>query len=98
MAEDAVKVAPHVYKPILENDQVRVLDTVMKPGDKTEMHGHPAVVVYALSGGKVRFTSPNGGTMEAELPDGAAMHTDATEHATENIGDTELRVIMVEIK
>jgi hypothetical protein len=27
MAEDAVKVAPHVYKVALENDRVRVLDT-----------------------------------------------------------------------
>lgn len=30
MAEDAVKVAPHVYKVALENDRVRVLDTRMR--------------------------------------------------------------------
>ena len=42
--EDAVKVAPHVYKVALENDRVRVLETRMKPGDKTSMHSHPAVV------------------------------------------------------
>lgn len=77
MPEDAVKVAPHVYKPIFENDRVRVLDTRMKPGDKTEMHGHPDVVVYAVRG---------------------SMHTEATKHATENVGTTDAHVVLVELK
>ena len=35
MADDAVSVAPHVYKVLLENDRVRVLDSRMKPGETT---------------------------------------------------------------
>ena len=98
MAEDAIKIAPHAYKVILENDRVRVLESRMKPGDKTEMHGHPAVVAYAVLGGKFRFTAPTGETMEAELPDGGSMYMDATEHATENLGTTDAHIVLVELK
>ena len=98
MPGDAVNIAPHVYKTIFENDRVRVLDTRMKPGDKTEMHGHPAVVAYAVRGGKFRFTAPTGESMEAELPDGGSMYMDATEHATENLGTTDAHIVLVELK
>ena len=98
MAEDAVKVAPHVYRVIMENDRVRVLDTTMKPGDTTAMHSHPAVVVDAISGGKFKFTSPDGQSMEMDVPAGQAMYMDASEHATENVGTTEGHVILVELK
>jgi beta-alanine degradation protein BauB len=42
MMEDAVKVAPEVYKAVLENDQVRVLEVRLAPGAKTDVHGYPA--------------------------------------------------------
>jgi quercetin dioxygenase-like cupin family protein len=98
MAEDASKVAPHVYKVVLENDRVRVLEVTMEPGSRTEMHSHPGYVVYLLSDGKVRFTAPNGETAELELPAGASMWRDAEEHATENTGGTTLKAIFFEPK
>ena len=98
MPEDAVAVAPHVYKVLAENDRVRVLESRMKPGDKTAMHGHPLVIVVALTHAKVRFTSPGGDTAELEIPAGAAAIEEETEHTTENIGDSEVRVILVELK
>ena len=98
MAEDAVKVAPHVYRVIMENDRVRVLDTIMKPGGRTAMHSHPAVVPYAISAGKYKFTSPDGHSMEAELEAGQAMYLDAVDHSTENVGATEGHIILVELK
>ena len=82
MAEDAAKVAPHVYKVVFENERARVLEVRMKPGESTAMHTHPDYVVYLLSDGKVRFTSPSGETGEVELPAGAAMWREAEEHAT----------------
>ena len=54
MAEDAAKVAPHVYKVLFENEQVRLLEVIMQPGDSSEMHSHPDYFFYLLSsGGKV---------------------------------------------
>ena len=44
-AQDPVKVAPGIYKVILENDHVRVLEVTLKPGEKVPMHSHPASVV-----------------------------------------------------
>jgi quercetin dioxygenase-like cupin family protein len=98
MAEDAAKVAPHVYKVLFENDRVRVLDVSLQPGNRTEMHSHPDYFVYMFSGGKVRFTTPSGETAELELPAGATMWREAEEHGTENIGGTEVRGLFFEPK
>ena len=96
MADDAVKVAPHAYKVVVENDRVRVLEYRGMPGVKTEMHSHPAVVAIAI--GKFKFTLPDGQSMEMELQGGQAMYMDASEHATENAGTAEAHVILVELK
>jgi quercetin dioxygenase-like cupin family protein len=98
MAEDAAKVASHVYKVVFENERARVLDVRMKPGESTTIHSHPDYVVYLLSGGKVRFTSPSGESAEVELPAGASMWRKAEEHATENIGTTEVHALFFEPK
>jgi quercetin dioxygenase-like cupin family protein len=98
MVEDAVKVAPHAYKVVVENDKVRVLEYRGTPGVKTEMHSHPAVVAIAIGGGKFKFTLPGGQSMEIELEQGHAMYMDASEHATENIGTSEGHIILVELK
>jgi len=96
--QDAAQVAPHIYKVILEDEHVRVLEVTMEPGSRSEMHSHPGYVAYLLDDGKVRFTSPSGETAELDLPAGAAMWRDAEEHATENIGGTTVRAVFVEPK
>ena len=98
MAEDPIKVAGHVYKVVLENDRVRVLEASMKPGDKTPMHSHPDLVAVAVRGGRVRFTAPDGQSTEAEVPDGQPMFFEATEHTTENIGTTDAHFLLVELR
>ena len=98
MAEDATKVAPHVYKVVLENEHVRVLEVTMEPGARSEMHSHPGYVAYMLDAGKVRFTTPSGESQEADMPEGTVMWRDAEEHATDNIGTTTVRAIFVEPK
>ena len=98
MAGDATTVAPHSYKAIFENDRVRLLEYRGGPGVKTEMHSHPAVLAYALAGGKFKFTIPGGQSFEAEMNDGDSMYMDAADHATENVGDTEAHILLVELK
>ncbi len=95
---DAAIVAPNLYKVLVENDRVRVLEYRGKPGDKAAMHSHPALVAYALRGGKVKFTSPSGDTEESQLEDGQAMFFEATDHATENVGTSEVHIVLVELK
>jgi hypothetical protein len=56
MAGDAVSVAPNLYKVLLENDKVRVLETRYGPGVKSEMHSHPDLVAVALTPSKAILT------------------------------------------
>ena len=98
MAEDAAKVAPHVYKVVFENERARVLEVRMKAGESTAMHSHSDYVVYVLGDGKVRLTSSSGETAEVELQAGAVMWREAEEHATENIGTTEVHALFFEPK
>ncbi len=98
MTEHAATVAPHVYKVIFENDQVRMLEARMQPGGHTDMHSHPDYLVYPLENGKVRFTSPSGETAEVEINAGDVMWREAEEHATDNIGETDVHVLFVEPK
>ena len=98
MAEDATKVAPHIYKVVFENDQIRVLEVTMDPGTRSDMHSHPDYFAYLLGAGKVRFTTETGDTDELELPAGVGMWRDAETPATENTGGTTLRTLFVEPK
>ncbi len=97
-AQDMVKVAPKNCKVLLENDQVRVVRVVAKPGEKLEMHSHPANIVYAFTPGKVKHTSLDGQTQERELKTGQAIWSDAVTHSSENIGTAESRVLVIELK
>ena len=62
------------------------------------MHSHPDVLAYALTGGKFKFTMPGGQSFEADLKDGDSLYMEATDHATENVGDTEAHILLVELK
>jgi beta-alanine degradation protein BauB len=98
MAADPVQVASNVYTTVFENERVRLLEARIAPGDSSAMHGHPDYVAFNLNEGKVRFSSPSGESEEVELPAGAALWRDAEEHSTENIGTTEVRSLLFELK
>ena len=98
MAEDAAKVAPHLYKVLFENERVRLLEVIMQAGDSSEMHSHPDNLIYVLSGGKVTFTAPSGEARDLDVPEGASMWMDATDHATNNVGGTTVRALFFEPK
>lgn len=95
--EDPVKLSPDNYKVILQNRQVRVVETRMKPGDKTAMHEHPDYVLYVIRGGQARFTDEKGHSKDVVLKAGEVQFRDHEEHAVENIGKTEIRVLHVEL-
>jgi quercetin dioxygenase-like cupin family protein len=96
--QDAVTVAPHIYKVIFENERVRLLEVRMKPGDTSAMHSHPDYAIYPLSDAKAKFTPPDGEGVEVELKAGEALWHEAELHAVENRGTTEAHVILFELK
>ncbi len=105
MELDGAVAAPDHHRILFENDRVRVLETVITPGDTTPVHTHPACVMYIVSGSHFLRLSPAGevmvDTMAADPPfqmprvlwsDGTPAHT------LENTGDEDLVLIAVEPK
>lgn len=97
-AQDPVKTSPQYYKVLLENDQVRVLEYRLKPGEKEPMHSHPAGVVYVLNGTKLKITYPDGKTEERGAITGETIWREPTTHALENVGDTDAHAIAIDLK
>ena len=46
--QDVVKVSPDTHRVLLENNQVRVLDVQLTPGEQVAMHSHPACILHYL--------------------------------------------------
>ena len=82
----------------LENPRVRVLEATLKPGDKEQTHSHPAYVIYVIEGGKFRNHATDGTATDGEFKTGDVIYRDAVTHWAENIGDTTIRLVLVELK
>jgi beta-alanine degradation protein BauB len=95
---DALKAAPNVSKLIMENDRVRVIDARFKPGVKAAMHSHPDHVLYIFNDGKMKITPSNGKPQTMDLKTGQVIWMDATSHEAENLGKTDLHMLVVELK
>ena len=82
----------------LENPRVRVLEATLKPGDKEQTHSHPAYIIYVIEGGKFRNHAADGAVTDGEFKTGDVIYRDPVTHWAENIGDTTIRLVLVELK
>lgn len=98
LAQDMVKVAPKNTKVLLDNDQVRVIEVTLKPGDKLPMHSHPANVVYFVTGGKTKTTMADGKVTDVDHKPGEAIWSEAVTHSNENMGANTAKALVVELK
>jgi quercetin dioxygenase-like cupin family protein len=96
--QDAATATPKVVKVRLENERVRVLEFTSEPGDKEAPHFHPAFVIYFVTDGTLRITTPDGKSDDVEFHAGEIRWRDPVTHSTENIGKTTLHAIIVELK
>jgi quercetin dioxygenase-like cupin family protein len=97
MDRDPVVTNPELYRVVMENDSVRVLECRDSPGDRTSPHDHPASVMVTLSSVRRRLEAGSE-TREVQFEPGAVRWLAPQQHAGKNIGDTETRVIFVELK
>ena len=98
-AQDPAVVNAKTIKVRFENDRVRVLEATLAPGEKEQMHSHPAYVVYVLAGGTIRLHGADGKTSDLTLETGDVMYREpVVQHWGENIGTTATRLILVELK
>ena len=103
---DARIAAPKNHHLLLENDRVRVLLTTIPVGATTPVHTHrwPSVE-YILGATDFVRRDPHGNVLlDTRAGDSKPQVSDVLwsdpfpPHSLENVGVTELRVIMVEIK
>ncbi len=103
---DALVAAPEHHTLVFENEHVRVLETVLPPGERTAVHTHcwpatqyvksAAQVVRYDSEGQVLFDSRKAGTtLQSDI---VRWGEPLPPHSLENVDTVTLRVISVEIK
>lgn len=96
---DAVAAAPSLFKVLLDNEHVRVLEYRLAPGEKDAPHTHPPKVSYILSGGRLRIYPAEGAPFDSDEITGAVSWDGARGwHYVENIGETPVRILLVEPK
>ena len=103
---DGIAAAPEHHWVLFENDRVRVIETVIQPGDVTPVHTHLAPSVqHVVSGSHFVRRDPAGGVLldtragdqPFEMP--RILWSDRTPaHTLENTGPDDLIVISVELK
>lgn len=92
-------VSPDVYKVLLENDDVKVLEVTFAPGQSDNMHEHGVITYYGIKGGKLQNTLPDGTVREMDVTDGFVGHGDKiVKHQMKNIGKDTVKVIILEHK
>ena len=98
-ALDPLKVAPHIYELAFENEKVRVLNQIIRPGEWPPIHEHPDSVTIYLNPCAWMVDEPGGERRMESYKFGTPVWSPADSHG--GITSTvvqERRVIIVELK
>jgi|SRR3954468_5488176 hypothetical protein len=103
---DAMIAAPQHHKLLLENDFVRVIDTLILPGEITNVHTHkwPASLYVISWSDFVRYDEKANIVFDSRtlskkpLPESALWSDPLGPHALQNIGTDSMHIISVEVK
>ena len=103
---DACEAAASFHRVMLENDQVRVLETIVEPGQIVPLHTHhrSAVTTFFTTSSLVRRDEHGTVLMDTRTLDDppragqAVMTPPLGPHTLENVGDTPLHAVTVELK
>ena len=98
LAQDPAVVNDRTIRVKLENSRVRVLEAVLKPNEREQLHSHPAYVIHVIAGGRIRSHGTDGKATEYELVTGDTLYRDPITHWAENIGSTTIHLVVVELK
>ena len=105
-ALDALTAAPLHHRLLLENDSVRILDTRIEPGDTVPLHTHQHPAAYYILSWSdfIRRDQHNNITLDSransrDLKPGQAIWSQPLgPHTLENVGNSPLHLISVEVK
>ena len=96
--DDIAEISPDVHRVIFENDAIRMLEVTVKPGATVPMHTNPENINYILQGGTLRLVAPDGSIMDVQLTEKQVVPAPVGRHAVENVGQTEVRTLCIELK
>jgi hypothetical protein len=82
-ALDPVRVAPHIYESILDNERVRVLKMTDRNGETPPLHAHPDRVVVFLSPCAWMETTEDGQTAMQSFKLGDVLWAERVTHGGE---------------
>jgi quercetin dioxygenase-like cupin family protein len=85
-----------MYKVLLENEYVRVVQYTIKPGERDQVHTHPPKVSYTLTGGNLRITVGDSSFTTTEQPGETIYRGAVPRHYATNIGDTPVSIVLFE--
>src|SRR2546429_4726328 len=97
-AQDPAVVNSKTIRVRFENDRVRVLEAILPPGAKEQVHSHPAYVIYVLAGGRYRNYAADGKITEGTFQTGDVIYRVPLHHTAEHIGAKPIHMILVELK
>jgi len=95
---DPVRVAPHIYEVVFENEQVRVLRQTIRNGETSPLHAHPDRVLVYLQSCAWLEDDGNGGERMQLFKIGEAVWAPAETHGgdTSNVAQ-ECLVLQIEL-
>lgn len=88
-------------QPVFENQKVKVVRWLLKPGEGTTIHTHQLDHIgVIIHGSKMKDVDVNGEAKEREAKTGDASYVPGTgmSHSFANIGDTTYESISIELK
>lgn len=84
---------------LFDNESVLVVENRFKPGAETPLHSHTGPrVTHFLDGGVVELTPENGEPKRKEVPTGRTVWRTPVTHVVKNVGDTDIRILVMELK
>ena len=86
------------YNVLFENDNVRIVEHKLNPGEIEPTHNHPPMFAYFLEDAEVIVEGPDGIPLKENLNKGLTLNLPALTHSIENRSSTTLHSILVEFK
>ena len=96
--QDPARVSPGIYKIVLQSTRMRLLVATWQPGQTDAPHGHPPLVVYALTDVQGLSTGQTGKQKQVKLRAGASFYQNPEKsHTFKNVGSAPASMLLLEL-
>jgi quercetin dioxygenase-like cupin family protein len=93
------KVSPEIYELVHEDEKIKIYLASFDAGKSDKVHEHGPNTAYIIKGGTVKVVGADGSVSERSFPDGAvSFSNNVVRHQVENIGSTDIKVLIAEYK